>query len=283
MYLFYVDESGTLDPETIGTKSDGTAFEKEWIYSLTAFGLFEHKWQRFYSPIIRKKRALMDNIYHRDSTKLELSQCEVKSAWIRIQKEREKHPFLSRLTVEETQELVNIYYSTMESLPIRFFSVVVDKRHLKAFMDRQKLQRKAWELLCERIESFMREFHSKHKAILVADDVSKQDNQSLTMKHAYFLEQGTSSGLRFNNIIETPFFVRSELSEGIQFVDLCSYNVYRAFRREEFDYPYFVRMLPKMYSSQQTSESKVDGIKVFPPESPLVKVQIKTPPFNEGV
>lgn len=283
MYLFYVDESGTLDPETTGIRDDGTTFEKEWIYSLTAFGLFEHKWRRFYAPIVRKKRLLMEAIYRRNSIRLELSQCEVKSTWLRIPKEKARHPFLSLLTADEIHELVETYYSAMDLIPIRFFSVVIDKRYLRSFMDRQKLHRKAWELLCERIENFMREFHPKHQAILVADDVSKQDNQALTMKHAYFLENGTSSGTTFKNIIETPFFVRSELSEGIQFVDLCSYNVYRAFRRDEFDYPYFVRMLPKMYSSQNTHNCKVDGIKIFPPESPLAAVQIDTPPASEGV
>ncbi len=282
MYLFYVDESGTLDPSATGTREDGTTFQKEWLYSLTAFGLFEHKWQRFYVPIVRKKRTLIEAIHRRDSVRLELSQCEVKSTWLRIPKEKERHPFISRLTQVEIQELVDTYYATINLVPVRFFSVVVDKRHLEPYMDRHKLHRKAWELLCERIENFMCEFHPKHKAVLVADDVSKQDNISLAMKHAFFLEQGTSSGLRFKSIIETPFFVRSELSEGVQFVDLCSYNVYRAFRRQEYDYPYFVRMLPKMYSSQNTHAGKVDGIKVFPPSSPLAQWQNEAPPAGGG-
>ncbi len=271
MYLFYVDESGTLDPKVTGVKKDGATFDKEWLYSLTAFGLFEHKWRHFYNPIIGKKRELIDRIAQRTGNRLELSECEIKSAWVRIPKRRAEHAFLAHLSPEELTELVETYYSTIDRLPVRLFSVVVDKRHLRDHMDRNQLHRKAWELLCERIELFMREFHPKHKALLVADDVSKQDNIALTMKHAYFLECGTSCGLPFKSIIETPFFVRSELSEGVQLADLCSYNVYRAFREEDFDYPHFRRLLPKMYFSNNTHMDKIDGIKVFPDESPLVE------------
>lgn len=279
MYLFYVDESGTLDPKVKGTRADGTIFDKEWIYSLTAFGLFEHKWRDFYDPIIANKRRLIGCIEERAGVQLELHQCEIKSTWIRITKQREKHPFLSQLTDAEIDELVESYYKNLENLPVRLFSVVVDKRHLRDHMDRQQLHRKAWELLCERIELFMQEFHPKHKALLVADDVSKQDNISLTMKHAYFLEHQTSAGLKFKNIIETPFFVRSELSEGVQFADLCSYNIYRAFCRNEWDYKFFLRLLPKMYFSQNTHNAKIDGLKIFPDESPLAKelTKIKAP------
>lgn len=275
MYLFYVDESGTLDPEVEGTRKDGTTFEKEWIYSLTAFGLFEHKWRTFYDPIVANKRHLIRCIEERTGVQLELHQCEMKSTWIRIAKQRANHPFLSRLADEEIAELVESYYRNLENLPVRLFSVVVDKRHLRGHMDRQQLHRKAWELLCERIELFMREFHPKHKSLLVADDVSKQDNISLTMKHAYFLEHRTSAGLEFKNIVETPFFVRSELSEGVQFADLCSYNIYRAFRRSEWDYEPFLRLLPKMYFSKNTHNTKIDGLKVFPNESPLVEEMAK--------
>ncbi len=270
MYLFYVDESGTLDPEVTGTRSDGTHFDKEWLYTMTAVGLFEHKWRPFYDPIIRKKRMFIDEIYRREGVRLELSECEVKSSWIRIPKERAKHPFLSRISEHQICDLIETYYRSLENIHLRIFTVIVDKRHLRDHMDRQKLHRKTWELLCERIEHFMREFHPKHKALLVADDVSKQDNKSLTMKHAYHLEQGTSCGLRLKNIIETPFFVPSELSEGVQFADLCSYNIYRAFKHQDFDYTFFQRMLPKMYSSGLTPPHKIDGIKVFPDESPLV-------------
>ncbi|MFB3816423.1 MAG: DUF3800 domain-containing protein [Candidatus Methylomirabilales bacterium] len=49
----------------------------------------------------------------------------------------------------------------------------------------------------------------------------------MAMKHAFFQDTGTSSGLWLKHISEMPLFVRSELSNGIQLADLVSYNVWK--------------------------------------------------------
>ncbi len=271
MYLFYVDETGNLDPETEKLNEDGTVTQKDWLYVITAFGLFEHKWRNFYAPIIRKKRELIDLVARRGRSRLELAQCEIKSNWIRIPAERKRHPFLSLLTDVEINSLVAVYYQQLSSIPMSLFSVVIDKRHLEAYMDRNKLHRKAWELLCERIQSYMAECHKKHKAVIITDDVGKNANISLAMKHSYFLESGTSSGLRMKNIIEMPLFVSSELSEGVQFADLCSYSIYHAIRYDKKDYSFFTPLLPLIYNSCNTAANKKDGLKVFPEGSPVIE------------
>jgi len=46
MYFFYVDESGSRDPQVIGTRRDGSTFAKDHLYVLTAIGLYEWKWRR---------------------------------------------------------------------------------------------------------------------------------------------------------------------------------------------------------------------------------------------
>lgn len=97
---------------------------------------------------------------------------------------------------------------------------------LYGHFDQTKLHIKAWELLCERIENYMREHHNKHRAIIIADDVSPQENLSLANSHAYFIEKKTSANIPLRRIIEMPFFVRSNLSEGVQLADLCAYNIY---------------------------------------------------------
>lgn len=269
MYLFYVDETGNLDPEINATMDDGTRIEKDWIYVLTAFGIFEHKWKKFYAAIVNKKRELIDLIIARGGPRLELAQCEIKSNWIRIPKERQNHPFLSRLTEDARNSLIDVYYRQLTDIPMAFFSVIIDKRQLENYMDHNKLHRKAWELLCERIQNFMAECHRKHKAVIITDDVGKRANISLAMKHAYFLESGTSAGLRMRNIIEMPLFVASELSEGVQLADLCSYSIYHAVKYNKKDYRFFTPILPLIYNSCNTAEHKRDGLKVFPESSPV--------------
>jgi hypothetical protein len=152
---------------------------------------------------------------------------------------------------------------------MRIFAIVVDKRHLKDYMDGAKMHRKAWELLLERIERFLREEHDKHQGVLITDDISKQRNRSLAMKHAYIQSEGTSTGTWLTHIAEMPLFVRSELSNGVQLADLLAYNVYRCFRGEDPDYPFFARIMPHFWVSQLTSADCLDGLGIFPAESPL--------------
>jgi hypothetical protein len=269
MYLFYIDEAGNLDPQVQGTRQDGSTYEKDWLYVLTAIGMFEHNWHKFYFPIVELKRRLIDDIKKRSNIKIDLHQCEIKSNWVRIPKERSEHIFLSQLSEDELKQLIELYYSQFENAKCVIISAVIDKRHLVDYFDQTKLHRKAWELLCERIENFMREHHYKHRAVLITDDVSQQANASLASKHAYFLEHGTSARLFLKRIVELPLFVRSDLSEGIQLADLCAYNVYHAIKYNKPEYDFFLRIRPRFYSSINTSPNKTDGFKVFPDTSPL--------------
>ena len=144
----------------------------------------------------------------------------------------------------------------------------LDKRHLYDYMDEGKLHRKAWELLLERVEEFLNLDHSRHKGIMVVDDVSKEMNRSLAMKHAFFQQSGTTSGCKLRHIIEMPLFVRSVLSNGIQLADLVSYNIYRAFKSGDLAYPWFRRIAPYLWPGKSTTGIP-SGLKIFPPESPL--------------
>jgi hypothetical protein len=265
MYFFYVDESGTLDPDCSGGK--------EPLYVLTAISLFEHRWHGFEKTINRQKRELIKLINQRKGIRLDLADCEIKSNWVRIPKERERRPFLSNLTQPELTDLCGLYYRQLSFHHMWIFCVVVDKRRLLDFMDRQKLHRKAWELLLERIEEFMRQHAPKHQALLVCDEVSRQDNRSLAMKHAYLLEEGTSSGLWLKHVCEMPHFVRSELSNGVQLADLAGYNFYRAFLREDPDYPFLNCVLPYLWPGSHAVTAEPKGMVVFPCNSSLVNMR----------
>lgn len=260
MYIFYVDESGNRDPNS----SDS-------IYVLTALGIFDGRWKSFYSFLTDKKRSLMARIHKDTGIRLELDDCEVKSNWVRIPKERKKRPFLANLTDDELDDLIDSYYKQIDYHHIKLFAVVIDKSRLDAYMDQIRIHRKAWELLCERIENFMREDHNRHNAIMVSDDMSRQENRSLAMKHSYLLETRTSSGLPLKHIVEMPLFVRSELSEGVQLADLCAYNFYSAYQYRDFSKPAFNRILPYLYTSRNTPGHKIDGLKIFPDSSDLIE------------
>jgi hypothetical protein len=198
MYFFYVDESGTLDPEVVGQRQDGSSITKEHLYVLAAVSLYEHRWHGFEKTLNRKKWELLD-VMRRAGTvpaSLDLADCEIKSTWIRIQKERRARPFLARLTDNDLQQLADLYYRQLDHHHMQVFAVVIDKRHLHDYMDSTKLHRKAWELLLEQIEQYLAEEHPKHQGILLTDDLSRERNRSLAMKHAFIQSEGTASGRR---------------------------------------------------------------------------------------
>jgi len=272
MYFFYVDASGNLDPRVQTKRGDDTVLEKDWIYVLTAVSLFDGKWRRFEQTINARKLGLMARIYRDTGIKLDLADAEIKSTWVRVPKERAKRSFLANLSPEELTDLVSLFYNQISALKMHLFAVVIDKRELFSYMDEEKLHRKAYELLLERIEAFLWNWHDRQQGLIVADNTSRQMNRSLALKHSFFQREGTSSGRRLAHIAELPMFVESYLSNGVQLADLCAYDVYRAFRSSNLAYPYFAKLIPAFYTSPFTAPEKIDGLKVFPDSSPLVKL-----------
>jgi hypothetical protein len=265
MYFFYFDESGNRDPDVGGNGRP----DKDPIYVLSAVGMFENNWWKFDRAIARVKLELADYLRRDGKGQFELADCEIKSNWIRNRQERqEKSPFLHSLDDADRERLVKTYFDQLPLVNAVMFSVVVDKRHLHDHMTHETLHKKAYELILERIEHFMADYHPKHNALVVMDDTSKELNRAVAMKHAYFQRSGNQN-VNFRHIIEYPFFTRSELSNGVQLADLCAYNVYRTFKAKDFTYPYFELQLPYFY--KRANQERLDGLKVWPEGSELIE------------
>jgi hypothetical protein len=269
MLLFYIDETGNRDPRLRIPRKDGTTIDGDWLYVLSGISLFEHRWHGFEKVLNRHKNWLMGTLARERGVRLDLPAAEIKSNWVRMPNERAKRPFLANLPDAELTRLLDLYYQQLEYHHMHIFAVVVDKRHLHGYMDQTRLHRKSWELLMQLIEQFMRSVHPKHQAIMVNDDVSREVNRSLALKHAYFLDKGTTDGVWLQHICEMPMFVRSELSNGVQLADLCSYNIYRTFKQGNLDYPFFTRIMPSVWSRADDPSRPFSGLYVFPAESPL--------------
>jgi hypothetical protein len=269
MYFVYVDESGTKDPKVAGTDRHGNAIEKDWLYVLTGVALFEMRWFKIEYALNQRKLELIRRIGRDTGLRLGLPEAELRSNWVRIPSERAGRPFLASLTTDELTGLVDLYFAQLEYHRMRVFAVVIDKRYLHEYYDEEKLHRKAYELLLERVEWFMKMENGKHRALMVVDDTSRQMNRSLAGKHSYFQREGTSSGCRIGHMVELPMFVDSSLSNGVQLADLCSHSIYHAFRYAKPDYEYFERIEPYIHDAAHRQGANLEGLKVFPPESPL--------------
>lgn len=265
MYFFYFDESGSRDP-SVGTKEK----PRDHIYVLLAVGMYEGQWQPFETAISDLKLEMANKLTKDSKGSFDLAGCEVKSYWLRSGVAREKNsPFLHVLDAADLKSLTESYLQQVIERNTVIMASVIDKRYLREYVTHEILHMKAYEFLLERVQHYMRENHRKHRALIVMDDTSKQLNQAIAMKHAQFQREGNRN-MKFPQIVEYPFFARSELSNGIQLADQLAYNVYRAFRRETFDYPYFERLLSNFY--RRRDGIVLDGLKVWPDDSPLVGV-----------
>lgn len=283
MYFFYFDESGSRDP-SVGTAEH----PKDHLYVLLAVGMYERQWFLFDRAISTLKLELIDSLRSTGKSRFELADCEVKSNWVRNAKERaRKSPFLNSLCDQDRERLIHCFFTQIQARRAVVMAAVVNKRYLHEHVSHEILHKKAYEFLLERIEHFMAAYHPKHNALIVMDDLSKELNCAVAMKHAYFQRAGNQN-LTFRHIVEYPFFTRSELSNGVQLADLLAYSVYRAFREENFDYPYFMHLLPSVYRRQ--TGAVLDGLKVWPEGSPLIDKaralwqshKAKNPPLGEG-
>lgn len=269
MLLFYVDESGNRDPRLTIPRADGSIVEGDPVYVLTAVSLYEHRWHGFEKTLNRHKNWLLGRIAREKNLRLDLPDAELKSNWLRQPIALAQRPFFASLPPLEVTALVDLFYQQLGYHHMNILTVVADKRHLHDYMDAAKLHRKTWELLLQLVERFMRNVHPKHQAIMVNDDVGREINRSLALKHAYILDKGTADGTWLKHICEMPMFVRSELSNGVQLADLCCYNIYRAFKTGNLAYPFFARIAPHIWSRSNDAGRPFSGICVFPDGSPL--------------
>ena len=262
MYLFYFDESGSRDP-SVGTKE----VPKDHIYVLLAVGMYEGQWSGFDREISDAKRRLIRYRHKDNGEPFDLVDCEVKSNWIR--RPNKTSQFFSVLRPDEREKLISVYYEQFEIRKTVVCASVIDKRYLYEYMNGEQLHKKDYEFLLERIQHYMRQYQRKHNALIVMDDTGKNLNRAVASKHAWFQREGNRN-MRFRKIVEYPFFVSSELSNGIQLADILAYNIYRAFKSEDMDYEYFRLMLPRIY--RQEGGENLDGLKIWPEKSPLIEM-----------
>lgn len=257
-------------------------FDKDWLYVLFAVSLFEFRWVKFEREISDRKMRLIHKVSGSTRERFDLADAEVHSNTIRIEKEKMQNRFFKHLDKSDFGYLLESYYNAIQSHYMNCFAIIVDKRKLHSFFDQESLHKKTYELLLERIEQFLEDYHPKQQGLIIMDNSNKQLNRALAMKHSYFLKNGSSSGVRFKHIVEMPMFVESSLSNGAQLADLLAYNCYHAIKYAKPEYLYFQKMLPSFYNSPKTRPEKFDGIKIFPESDRVTDVIQKGLEINKG-
>lgn len=272
MHFFYIEDTGTRDPEVVVNAEDKQGASSDHLYVMTAVGISEFHWRQFDKRISRVKMQFLKYLYQKKRLQLDLTDCEIKSTWMRIPQERKKKSkYLSSLSDEQLSELSDAFYQELETEKLTLFSVVIDKRELRQPMSSSILYQRAYTMMLELIELYMNKEFNSHQAMIFF----KQSNKTV---NDVFAENNSTVRNRLNHvnnfrqIVEYPFFADSRLSHGLQMADLCSYNAYRAFREEDFEYPFFQKILPHYYNDlKQGVGAFPTCLRVWPTSSALNK------------
>ena len=244
MYFFYIDESGNRDVK----KTDEP-------YVLTAVGMYENQWRGFNTHL----NGMKTNLARQYSPDIRQNQMKVKSNFITKPRARNNSPFFSVLSDEDSHHISAHYLNQLDRAKMCIVASVIDKAELREGTTGEQMHEWAYKLLLERIQHFM---GNKHNALIIMDDAGANLNRSITLMHARLLNFGNEV-MDFRNIIEYPFFVSSELSNGVQLADLVAYTIYHTFRYEKPDYEFMQRIRPYI-SRLAENEAILAGLKIWP-------------------
>ena len=141
---------------------------------------------------------------------------------------------------------------------IRIFAECIDKVFFDPTKSKLSVDEQALEQLVSRFEHYMANVASKGEQVhglLVHDN-----NETVCKKHTALMKQFHKEGTLWTSIkhiVETPFFVNSELTGMIQIADLCSIALRRFFENGDTDL--FNRIYPRFDKHRE----KLVGVRHF--------------------
>lgn len=246
MYFFYIDESGNRDVKV------------NEPYVLAAVGMYEGQWDGFNKHL----NGMKTNIARSHTPDIRQDELEVKASLVTKPKARKNSRFFNALTEDDISHISDHYLSQLERSKMVIIASVIDKNVLYEETTSTMMHRKADEMLLERIQRFMWHNHRKHNALVIMDDMDPKLNRATTLMHARLLGIGNDN-MHFRNIIEYPFFVSSELSNGVQLADLIAYTINHTFKHDKPEYPYWLKIHPHI-SRHVDNQNVLAGLKVWP-------------------
>lgn len=129
----------------------------------------------------------------------------------------------------------------------RLFCEAIDKIHFDPKRTKHSVDEQALEQIVSRFEIFMSTTKKQNKLTEMFGTLVHDNNETVSKKHTElmlrFHEKGTFF-TKIKHIIETPFFVNSELTSLIQIADLCSFSIRRYLENGDTDF--FSRIEPRI-------------------------------------
>lgn len=284
VYFCYIDESGT--PEIPGNTSH---------YVLTGLSIPISYWKKCEKGItkVKQKYGLQDSEVHtgwivrkyleqsripgfeemphaqrcheihklRKTELLHLQKSANKSHYKQTRKNYRQTESYIHLTHNERilfiQELADLVGSWTFS---RMFAECINKIHFDPNRATQSVDEQALEQLVSRFEQYMKIISKSTNNAKLYGTLIHDNNDTVSKKHTALMKKFHKQGTLWTSIehiIETPFFVNSELTSLVQIADLCCYSLRRYFENNETD------LLNRIKSRFDRKNGKIVGIRHF--------------------
>ena len=141
----------------------------------------------------------------------------------------------------------------------RLFAECIDKGHFDPVRAKSSVDEQAFEEIVSRFERYLRHTDEtrgqRNYGLLVHDN-----NETVERKHTLLMRNFHAKGTLWTNIeriIETPFFVDSQLTSMVQIADLCSYALRRYLENGE------TLLFEKIYSRADRKHGRTGGVRHF--------------------
>ena len=270
-HVVYIDDSGTKEYADSKDKYGRSGNSRYFVFGGVLISTQESG--NLTSKIVAKKLEYFGT-----------ESVEVKSNWLRREREREKR-YLKPYELSESNlnEFIDHFYQAVLETDLMLVAAVVDKVHMQEkYPDPWYPPAVAYDALLQRVEN---ELHHTGTASINIDDMTgatpkgNQYKANLSKQHEKLKQYGSSlrSGFKYTCIDGRLKFVNSAHSHLIQVADVAAYNVYRQFtdHGDKWEtkglktlpsYDHFKRITPKF---RQDTSGRIQGYGV-------VKVPVKT-------
>jgi hypothetical protein len=284
VYFCYIDESGT--PEVPGNTSHyvlaGLSIPISY-WKKCEIGITKIKWKydlqdsEVHTGWIVRKYIEQSKIAGFDSLNYAQRRHEVqklrKVELLKLQKSQNKsHYKQTRKNYRQTEAYIHLTHSEriafIQELAdligcwsfSRLFAECINKIHFDPTRTQQSVDEQALEQLVSRFEQYMKIVSKSTKNSKLFGTLVHDNNDTVSRKHTELMKKFHRHGTLWTSIehiIETPFFVNSELTSLVQIADLCCYALRRYFENNETD------LLNRIQSRFDRKNDKIVGIRHF--------------------
>ena len=221
-HVVYIDDSGT----------------KEYASSPEQYGKGCSRYFVFGAVLISTNESsrLVEQIRQVKTRYFGTEDVEIKSNWLRIPHEQQKHylqPY--NINPEQLRLFVEEYYATIAASNLQLIASVVDKVHVQQdYSQCWYAPAIAYDLLMQRV---VQELRQPGCISVIVDDMTGKTPKgneykvNLRRHHNQLRQRGSNlrRGLSFAPLAGELRFINSAYSHQIQVADLVAYNVYRQF------------------------------------------------------